>query len=358
LRDHKNELKVTKANIINWLFVAGLIQGMRGNHMLKQCLAILASYQAAHVTDAEMFERSVNRLMEKRHLVSTEGQIAIDSAWLRLPYSGVGVVHHRSENHVVFEEKARSAQLLIPLQGEIEDCLAQQTFKAGQAKIIAPGDAVELLWRQQCLAIVIRVDETTLGDFIAKLYPERQRLIWDLPRQLDLTQANSASLSLVLNMLVEELANSDSMLQTGITARLIDELLLTTWLHVSMDTDRQASLSHRPYIQHAALRRAVNYIYDHLSEAIALSAIAVAAEVGQRSLQKQFEKHFGVSPMRFVRREKLKQVRHALLQSTPEEEHVGDVAARWGFFHTGHFARIYQQEFGESPSATLTSHYT
>ncbi|BFM15392.1 hypothetical protein R50073_15750 [Maricurvus nonylphenolicus] len=326
--------------------------------MLQQCLDILSSYQAIHATDAGMFEKTVNRLMEKRHVESDEGEVMIDSAWIRLPYSGIGIVCHQSNNHVVFEEKARSAQLLVPLQGYVDDLITNLTIKPGMAKVIAPGDTVELYWRECCIAIVVRVDETTLGDFITRLYPERHRIIWDLPRQLDLTHTNSASLQSTLSLLVTELSNQQSLLQAGITSNLIDELLLTSWLHISMDSDRQATLSHRPYVQNAALRRAVNYIYDHLQEEIHLDAIAQAAGLGERSVQKQFDRHFGVSPMRFVRREKLKQVRASLLQADPQQAQVGDIAAAWGFYHTGHFSRLYKQEFGESPSATLASRYT
>jgi AraC family ethanolamine operon transcriptional activator len=35
---------------------------------------------------------------------------------------------------------------------------------------------------------------------------------------------------------------------------------------------------------------------------------------------------------------------------------VQDTAARWGFWHLGHFVTDYKQMFGELPSATLRGH--
>jgi transcriptional regulator GlxA family with amidase domain len=35
---------------------------------------------------------------------------------------------------------------------------------------------------------------------------------------------------------------------------------------------------------------------------------------------------------------------------------VGDVAARWGFPHAGHFAVLYRRQYGEAPARTVRAH--
>jgi AraC family ethanolamine operon transcriptional activator len=47
---------------------------------------------------------------------------------------------------------------------------------------------------------------------------------------------------------------------------------------------------------------------------------------------------------------RLNRVRRELISR--HEETVGDVAARWGFWHLSRFAADYRQHFGELPSAT------
>jgi AraC family ethanolamine operon transcriptional activator len=46
-------------------------------------------------------------------------------------------------------------------------------------------------------------------------------------------------------------------------------------------------------------------------------------------------------------------VRRALREADPQRETVGDIAARWGFWHLSRFAADYKEMFGELPSNTL-----
>ena len=49
----------------------------------------------------------------------------------------------------------------------------------------------------------------------------------------------------------------------------------------------------------------------------------------------------------------LNAVRRNLRASGPRGDTVRNVAARWGFWHMGQFARDYRNLFGELPSQTL-----
>jgi AraC-like DNA-binding protein len=69
-----------------------------------------------------------------------------------------------------------------------------------------------------------------------------------------------------------------------------------------------------------------------------------------RSLQAQFQARFGMSPMQFLRRERLCRAREALRDGRGP---VSTVAYDWGFSNLGRFARAYQAQFGELPSDTL-----
>jgi transcriptional regulator GlxA family with amidase domain len=60
----------------------------------------------------------------------------------------------------------------------------------------------------------------------------------------------------------------------------------------------------------------------------------------------------GVSPMRYLRNARLRQVRQALLRADPEAN-VTEIAMSAGFTHMGRFSVTYRTYFGESPSETL-----
>ncbi|NWG74074.1 MAG: helix-turn-helix transcriptional regulator [Rubrivivax sp.] len=93
------------------------------------------------------------------------------------------------------------------------------------------------------------------------------------------------------------------------------------------------------------------WIDAHLEEPITVGRLCEVAGVGERALQKAFESHRGLSPMRFVVERRLASARR-LLESADPHGNVTDIAMRLGF-HLGRFARLYRDVFGEAPSQTL-----
>lgn len=102
------------------------------------------------------------------------------------------------------------------------------------------------------------------------------------------------------------------------------------------------------------VRRAVAYIHSHARQAerVRLEDIAEAAKVSVRSLQTGFSSAKGMPPMAYLRMVKLQGAR-AELSAVPAPLSVADVAAAWGFSHSGVFSRLYRTAFGELPSQTI-----
>jgi len=61
----------------------------------------------------------------------------------------------------------------------------------------------------------------------------------------------------------------------------------------------------------------------------------------------------GMSPIAYIRCERLCRVHDDLLAADRAVTSVTETAARWGFAHMSQFAKDYRTLFGESPSATL-----
>jgi AraC family ethanolamine operon transcriptional activator len=73
--------------------------------------------------------------------------------------------------------------------------------------------------------------------------------------------------------------------------------------------------------------------------------------VTRRTLQNCFQEALGMSPASYLRTVRLNAVRRALREGPPATT-IADTAARWGFWHMGHFSQEYKTLFGETPSQT------
>jgi AraC family transcriptional regulator, ethanolamine operon transcriptional activator len=103
------------------------------------------------------------------------------------------------------------------------------------------------------------------------------------------------------------------------------------------------------------VRRARDYINHALDSHEFPTIIDVCRHTGvsQRSLQYCFLDVIELTPVAYLRLARLHRVRAALRDPDAAMLKVGDVAARWGFWHLGKFAGDYQRLFGELPSETL-----
>ena len=99
------------------------------------------------------------------------------------------------------------------------------------------------------------------------------------------------------------------------------------------------------------LRSLEAWIDAHLDSPISLGKLCAQAGVGERCLQKAFETHRGMSPLRFVTERRLHASRRRLAEAGPAQS-VTRVALDLGFDHLGRFAAQYRELFGELPSQT------
>jgi transcriptional regulator GlxA family with amidase domain len=86
---------------------------------------------------------------------------------------------------------------------------------------------------------------------------------------------------------------------------------------------------------------------------IGLSDIADAVHVTPRAVQYMFRRYLEITPLQYLRRLRLHYAHQELLAGDPMHNTVTDISARWGFAHTGRFAVLYRQTYGQSPHSTL-----
>jgi AraC-like DNA-binding protein len=101
------------------------------------------------------------------------------------------------------------------------------------------------------------------------------------------------------------------------------------------------------------IRLSMAFVDQHDGEYLSVAQLASAACVSERTLRDAFQQYFGEGPVRYLKARTLHQVRSALKNSDPSLHSVTEVAAQFGVWQLGRFARDYHTLFGELPSATL-----
>ncbi len=103
----------------------------------------------------------------------------------------------------------------------------------------------------------------------------------------------------------------------------------------------------------AAVRKAEDYLMQHLTRAITRAELAAAAGVSISTVSRGFRERHGIGPMAWLKARRLEAARIELRAATPVETTVTAIALRYGFDNLGRFAVEYRRRFGEAPSQTL-----
>lgn len=153
---------------------------------------------------------------------------------------------------------------------------------------------------------------------------------------------------------VKDVVLTDDALATplvlGNASRLFAAVTLSTFPNtlVSGPTSHDRT-DHEPIL----LRRAIQYMDANVATNIGLADIAQAVHVTPRAVQYMFRRHLETTPMQYLRRIRLHYAHQDLVAGDRLQETVTDIAARWGFAHTGRFSVLYRQTYGNSPHTTL-----
>jgi AraC-like DNA-binding protein len=104
----------------------------------------------------------------------------------------------------------------------------------------------------------------------------------------------------------------------------------------------------------ANVRRAAGFIDAYADQPVTLDQIAAVAGVSGRALQYAFRRHYGTTPIGYLRQVRLERA-HAQLQAADPADGttVAAVARQWGWASPAQFAAAYRHRFGIPPSQTL-----
>lgn len=222
------------------------------------------------------------------------------------------------------------------------------------ALVISPGTTYTLMLEQDSPQTIVRIEREAMERQLSRMLGRRLEdpIVFDPVG--DLTTDSAARWHGALQILSSEVLSPSSLVQQGVGAGSLEELIISTLLYIQESNYSEALRTRPRRSGRRAVRRSIEYIERHLSEPITLTAIADYVQMSPRSIQMGFRDDLGTTPIAFVRDRRLDAVRRALLGAIPGDGlTVTEAASRWGFNHLGNFSQVYRQRFGESPSQTL-----
>ncbi|WP_158231353.1 helix-turn-helix domain-containing protein [Bradyrhizobium sp. C9] len=133
-------------------------------------------------------------------------------------------------------------------------------------------------------------------------------------------------------------------LQDTVVGALADVLSENDWTDVRGSTAQKQTVD-----------RIREYVFERVEDPPRIAELCRHVGVSRRTLQGCFQDALGLTPLQYLRMLRLNAVRRELraLAATGQPVSIGDVAARWGFWHWSRFTENYRQLFGELPSHTV-----
>lgn len=137
-------------------------------------------------------------------------------------------------------------------------------------------------------------------------------------------------------------------LQSHYSAALLELLFRCAPHTYSESIEREKGAAASPW--HVRQARAI--IESQLSGPLTVASIAREVGISVRSLQHGFRRTYGVTPLEYVRLQRLERL-HASLQTAQPKASVTELMLEQGIVNFGRFAQYYRTRYGCRPSETL-----
>jgi AraC-like DNA-binding protein len=219
------------------------------------------------------------------------------------------------------------------------------------ASVLSPDAPADMYWYDHTPQSIFYADRTAVERELARLLgrPLDSPLMFDLGMNTRTPEARSWLRS--VKFLRQEVEQGSPLLDDRrhidqIERMVISQLLLTQHHNYSKALTLTAATSS------CTIRLARELIEAHHQEPLTVVDMAEAVGVSVRTLQTNFVRELGVSPMAYLRELRLGAARTELKAASTDTT-VTRVALNHGYSHFGRFSVEYKRRFGESPSATL-----
>ncbi|MFE0023946.1 helix-turn-helix domain-containing protein [Amycolatopsis sp. NPDC059021] len=217
----------------------------------------------------------------------------------------------------------------------------------GHGVIVGPYREFEFTIDAEYDQVVVRLDRGRVESVAAAMTGTTGPVHFDLGLDAAVAQVDGL-LETAVELAVSSLAAARPQLLWQLEQVIIESLLL------SQPSNRSRALgpgAAKP--PSARVRRAMDYLRDHLAEPVSIAAVAAECGVSVRSLQESFRRDLDTTPGQWLKAQRLDRA-HALLAGGSEHVTVTEVAYACGFFHLGEFGAAFKARYGVTPSSLLT----
>jgi AraC-like DNA-binding protein len=245
-------------------------------------------------------------------------------------------------------------QVNIPLTGQcrVEQRGVSRIITADEAGAVFMPDAPLMVrWNRETTQYVIKFPKRVLEVHAARLagLPADEGIRFDLT--FDLRTATAQALIATTAFMYAELARPGGLPGMPAACHELEAALMTQLLMVVPSQLSSAMHAEPTRTRRSMIREVMDFIDEHPAAEMSTADLAAIAGISTRALQAGFRDIARISPTAYLRGVRLDHV-HLELASGASGS-VTEVAARWGFFHPGRFARQYREQFGALPSETV-----
>lgn len=223
----------------------------------------------------------------------------------------------------------------------------------GNVTITCPGEKPLFQIGATCEHLTVRLDRAAVESYFGRALDQPViRSIQFAAEASEGTDFCKAWRSLVLHIreqaaILPHLFASPA-LQSHYSAALLEVLFRCAPHTYSESIEREQGAAASPW--HVRQARAI--IESQLSGPLSVASIAQEVGVSVRSLQHGFRRTYGVTPLEYIRLQRLERL-HASLQTARPTASVTELMLEHGVVNFGRFAQYYRARYGCRPSDTL-----
>lgn len=242
----------------------------------------------------------------------------------------------------------------IQLTGHVVTRCGSQTedIGAGDAAVLSPTEYVSMDWSGDSSMLIYRIDKKLVERKLSAMIFDSLSDPIVFATKLNHHSASGAGWLRAVRFLLDELDGSAKFLNFPHAAEAFDDSLVMSLLF-----GQEHNYSHRlhngsPKVAPKSVKRVEAYIQENAGNTISIEDLTRVSQGSARALYSAFKHYRETSPMKYLRKVRLENVRQDLLDGSKQVS-VTEIAFRWQFLQLGRFAADYQQVFGELPSSTL-----
>ncbi|OTG85326.1 AraC family transcriptional regulator [Acinetobacter sp. ANC 4558] len=252
---------------------------------------------------------------------------------------------------ITIDEASQNYLFRITLEGECEvDNAHNQVLQSvGIMTVTHPNSKNRIVTNQRCRNIILKLTQQDVETQLFKMlgYTCTHPVIFN--SGLSCTSEGLNSIIETLNYLCHAYYNIQnwSFISGSFTQYLIELILLKVPNNYSQKLNEQRQLVLPNY-----MKKAQQYIQNHIQDNIVLADLSVFCGVSSRTIQKGFNQYFQQTPIEYIRDLRVERIHQDLLKSHGNET-VTDILLQYGIQSFGHFSNVYKKRYGCLPSQTL-----